>query len=324
MLSIIIPVYNADKTICKCLESILNDNPSFPYEVIAVNDGSLDQSQDILERISKENSHLIVFNKSNGGVSSARNFGISRARGRWIMFVDADDYLSPGWADLVSKQLDNSSNFVVFSQQEYNDFGFENTIEMITGLRNGPFMSCIWSKLYKREIIQQHNIKFLSGVINGEDSLFNLNYYLCCRDINYVQENIYNYYINTLSATNRLDLRFLDSDIEYQKRLMDILNTESFKFDYICKFSILNAWLVFFNRYSIKNSYNLNDFKALYENNMYFEVLKDYRKYSQYFSKVKRFLLSLLSNGNYWIVYKIFKLKNKLKKQRYSTRVERI
>ncbi|MEG1313359.1 MAG: glycosyltransferase, partial [Bacilli bacterium] len=93
-LSIIVPVYNVDKYINKCIESILAQTFT-DFELLLVNDGSLDSSGSICDEYEKKDSRIKVFHKENGGVSSARNLGLENARGEWIAFVDGDDWISP-------------------------------------------------------------------------------------------------------------------------------------------------------------------------------------------------------------------------------------
>lgn len=93
LVSIIVPVYNTERYLTKCLKSILNQSYQ-NIELIVVNDGSLDGSEKIIEEIAKDDSRVHLYNKENGGLSSARNFGISKSHGDYIIFVDSDDYIS--------------------------------------------------------------------------------------------------------------------------------------------------------------------------------------------------------------------------------------
>lgn len=323
MLSIIIPVYNSEKEITKCLESILKNNTSFEYEIILVNDGSTDNSLNILEKFSSNYENIKVFNQKNEGVSSARNLGISKASGEWIMFVDSDDFLSDGWSKIVERYLKSDNEFIIFSNNSHFETDRSKIIEMITGVVASQYMTCIWSKMYKTHIIKKYNIKFQYGIINGEDVIFNLEYYLKCKNIQFVKANIYNYYINNLSVTNSFNSKFIESDILYQCRLQNILESLEDNFDYICKVNILNAWLVFFNRYSYVKKYDYRDISSLVDDEKYAKVIKKYRDYIQYFSKSKKILLYLVYNKFYRLVYYLFKIKNKLIKKTKIT-IERI
>lgn len=323
MLSIIIPVYNSEKEITKCLESILKDNVSFEYEIILVNDGSTDNSLNILEFFNSNYENIKVFNQKNGGVSTARNLGLSKASGEWIMFADSDDFFSEGWSIVVEKYLKSDNEFIIFSNNSYYGIDKSKIIQMITGVGTSQYMACVWSKMYRAHIIKSYNIKFQHGIINGEDALFNLEYYLKCKNIQFVKKNIYNYYINNLSVTNSFNSKFLESDILYQDRLQKILEPLEGNFEYICKVNILNAVLVFFNRCSYAKKYNYKDISSLVNNKKYAKVIKEYRNYIQYFSKSKKILLSLINNKFYRLIYYLFKIKNKLRRK-IKIRIERI
>lgn len=314
MVSIVVPVYNAEKSIKKCIESIVNEDVSFPYEIILINDGSKDNSINVLKLFANHYNNIKILEQNNQGVSSARNLGISNASGEWIMFLDADDFLYSGWSKIVEKYLENKCDFIIFSNDNYEENDEKNVINMITGIQPKYNMSCIWSKMYRLEIIKQNNLKFQEGIINGEDALFNLEYYLKCKNINFEKAEIYNYSPNNLSATNSFNSKFLESDMLYQSRLQQILKSLDKDYEKNSKISALNAWLVFFNRYSYKKSFNLKDFEVLLKNEIYMNVIDDYSNYSKYFSRSKRILLILLHYKRYKLVYLSFKLKNKIKK----------
>lgn len=186
-LSVIIPAYNAEKEIEKCINSILNTNHT-DFEVIVVNDGSTDNTKQILDRYL--DSHLIVIHKVNEGVSVARNIGIKNATGDYVLFVDADDELEPQALDyltnyLLDKQLDllqfsvstdtYNQNSCKKNLEYYLNKSYTSSKEAFLYLINHGFY-CVWNKLYRREFIE--NITFPKGIKTGEDFIFNCNVFL--------------------------------------------------------------------------------------------------------------------------------------------------
>lgn len=326
MLSIIIPVFNAQNTIKRCINSILEEKTCFHYEIIVVDDGSIDKSHEILLSFRKHHSDKIkVIMQENKGVSVARNRGIIEAKGKWVMFVDADDFLSKGWSKIVEKQMKTNSEFIVFSKEKIENPTSRDIIEMIVGLNATGHLSCVWSKLYLTSILKKEDINFHTNIINGEDILFNLEYYLKTKEINFCFGSIYNYYINNASATNRYNSDFLNSDNMYQeelKKLIKLIPENETK--YIIEISILNAWLIFFERYSYRKSFNLNDLKKLVENSQYTKELENGFKYSEYFSKSKILILYFLYKKKYKLVFYLFKIRKLLKKPKQKYRIERI
>lgn len=191
-ISVIVPIYNAQKYINNCIESILRQNYN-KFELILVDDGSTDLTKSILENYSKKYSQIKLITKDNGGVSSARNIGIKHATGEWITFVDADDMLSSNYlsnlikpiAEFPSTELIisgyknvNRNNYEITQEVIYNRQYSTNAIECFFNNLNVfhfyPFFP--YSKLYKTAIIKNHNILFDEKMSLGEDRVFILQY----------------------------------------------------------------------------------------------------------------------------------------------------
>lgn len=191
-ISVIVPIYNAQKHINNCIESILRQNYN-KFELILVDDGSTDLTKSILENYSKKYSQIKLITKDNGGVSSARNIGIKHATGEWITFVDADDMLSSNYLSNLIKPIAefpsieliisgyknvNSKNHEITQEVIYNRKYSTNAIECFFYNLNifhfYPFFP--YSKLYKTSIIKNHNIYFDEKMSLGEDRTFILQY----------------------------------------------------------------------------------------------------------------------------------------------------
>lgn len=211
--SVIVPVYNVEKYLRKCLDSIINQTLK-EIEIICVNDGSTDNSRAILEEYKNKDSRIIIVDKTNGGLSSARNTGIKVATAPYIGFVDSDDWIEPqtyeisslymqedidavGFgANIVLEGIDEHSDRVVNEKayHKLNMFGkykiCDTTIKMLSN-------TC-WNKLYKRSIINKYEIDFPEGNI-FEDGEFFHKYFLHVRNIYIIKEYFYNYILRQQS-----------------------------------------------------------------------------------------------------------------------------
>ena len=188
-LSIIIPVYNVEKYLEECLNSVLEIR-DINYEVLVVNDGSLDNSQKIIDEYCKKNNRVKSFMKENGGASSARNYGLEKAQGEYIWFVDSDDLVVLSEFDKFFKEIKNLDLDVVLAN--YNSFYNKNDIkikkiEKFKELENLPALTgkeyfdfsdnknlfdiLIWKNIYKRKFLLEEKIFFEEGII-FEDELF--------------------------------------------------------------------------------------------------------------------------------------------------------
>ena len=135
MIDIIIAAYNCEKTINKCIDSLLKQTYK-DINIIVVNDGSTDNTYKVLEKICKRNNNVIVFNKENGGAASARNYGLKNSKSSFFTFIDADDYVTPDYVlDMVNKQKEEDydlviSNYVKTNNTSSNTSDFENTFSL--------------------------------------------------------------------------------------------------------------------------------------------------------------------------------------------------
>ncbi|HHV12444.1 MAG TPA: glycosyltransferase [Clostridiales bacterium] len=199
LVSVIVPVYNAEKYIEKCIDSIVNQTYK-EIELILVNDGSTDQS---LEKIKKYNA--IVIDKKNGGASSARNEGLRRATGDYIMFLDSDDWLDPHCVEHIMKNQADIIRFNIvyeyasgaseimpadFNDCQYidkKDFSKEIYYKILTGIK----MNSVCRNFYKREVIE--HLYFDEGLDTAEDLIFNIEAYTKANSFLYVHKPFYHY-----------------------------------------------------------------------------------------------------------------------------------
>ncbi len=209
-ISIIIPVYNAEKYIEKCLDSIcFQPYSKISFEIIAINDGSTDNSLKILEKYAQKIKNIYIVNQQNSGAGKARNIGIEKANGKYIWFVDSDDYISENAFEKLDKFIKNDYDFVVFN---YNFLNIKNRLFSICNLPkqskqtiNYYFLNTnalyLWKHLYKAEIIKKNNINFINGIKNIEDFEFNIKFFLHIKSIYFLDAYLYNYFENSLSTS---------------------------------------------------------------------------------------------------------------------------
>lgn len=187
LLSVIVPVYNAEKTLRQCVDSILGQDYR-NFELLLIDDGSKDSSPEICDEYSQTDNRVKVFHKPNGGVSSARNVGISKARGEWLTFIDADDYITDGYfdgvvgqnEDVLIKGYHKFDHSGIVSGKEAEDLlgipAFSDFLSQYVtdSLLRGPVF-----KFYKRSLIG--DLRFLTDMKIGEDAWFVFNYLARCK-----------------------------------------------------------------------------------------------------------------------------------------------
>jgi glycosyltransferase involved in cell wall biosynthesis len=212
-ISVIIPVYNVEKFLRKCLDSVVNQTMR-DIEIICINDGSTDGSLDILKEYAEKDDRIIVINQTNGFVGSARNNGLKIARGKYIQFVDSDDYLELNACETAYKYaLQYDADVVVFGYKNFpkqvgnvkNKRGkglkYKEVDVFHGGLRSGRHLcrSMIWNKLYRHKIIK--GCYFTEWLRFRDDEHFNFQVDKKINTLVQIPEQLYNFRLNLNSIT---------------------------------------------------------------------------------------------------------------------------
>lgn len=179
-ISVIVPVYNTEKYVKKCLESIIKQTMQ-DFEIIVVDDGSTDDSANIIKEVisNNENVEIKYYKKENGGLSDARNYGIRFATGKYISFIDSDDYIDEDLYKDLEKHIDEDIDVIKFKMQTVDEYG--NLIEKISGPNfekctgeeafeqlssKEKFLEVACIYLYKREFWTQNNFEYSVRIIS--------------------------------------------------------------------------------------------------------------------------------------------------------------
>lgn len=218
LLSVIVPVYNTEPYLSRCIESILNQG-SINFELLLIDDGSTDSSGAICDSYAEKDTRIRVFHKENGGVSSARNLGIDNAQGEWLYFVDSDDELLPNGlrtlVDNISDDVDvvmggfesvNELGNVIREATESVNFRLSRKESVITLYRGHGccgyfFLGYTWQRLFRKSLVDRFNLRFDTSIAIKEDTLFVMQYVRRSNGITqFATQPIYRYYQRPNSA----------------------------------------------------------------------------------------------------------------------------
>lgn len=211
--SIIVPVYNVELYIIECVDSILKQSFT-DFELILINDGSTDNSSAICKELSEQDYRIKYISKQNEGVSRTRNLGISIATGKYLCFIDSDDYLEKDFLSILYNHAKNDSDMIVSNWKMLKNGNFANShLDFPSDFVNTSRISkehfriinkivYIWSSAYKYDIIKSNDIKFDENMDYCEDVLFFITYFDKCRTISFSNNHSYIHRIsnNGLSA----------------------------------------------------------------------------------------------------------------------------
>ena len=311
-LSIIVPVYNVEKYLRQCLDSLVNQDYQ-NFEIICINDGSNDNSEDILKEYSSKYSFLSYYSKENGGLSSARNYGINYAKGKYIGFIDSDDYVEGSFiSKMLKKAKENDSDIVVC---DINSFYEDNSkpSHILEGLnhkypnldsRKRLLVSSMfaWNKIYKREFFLRENILYPEGLLY-EDLEVSSYLGVKSKGIDYVKEVLINYRQRENSIMSTKNRKVLDI-FEILRRLYERFDSNGLLSEYhdeICWLFIENLLLYGLFRLMYQDDYRdlylhsksfLKSYFPNWRNNKYIKDLP--RKYRLFVLYNNSFVLPLL------------------------------
>lgn len=224
--SIIVPVYNAEKYLANCIESLSNQTYT-NIEIILVNDGATDNSLTICENYAKKDKRIIVKSIENSGVSTARNIGIDLATGKYITFVDSDDWAEPEMLEYAVENIEYHESDITIWSYYKNYYNNEIKLSLLPGgdqvfeddktflylktiygrysediVREGVSVGTTWCKLYRTNFVKKNKIKFNPLLTRAQDTIFSLHAFSLANKISFFDEHLYHYRISNSSTTS--------------------------------------------------------------------------------------------------------------------------
>ncbi|MBR2953009.1 MAG: glycosyltransferase family 2 protein [Clostridia bacterium] len=262
--SVIIPVYNSEKTIKRCIDSIASQERT-DVEIIVINDGSTDMTESICNKMQNKYNNIVYIRKENGGVSSARNLGLSVAKGKYVMFIDSDDYVDGKCFEIFDSYTKSDADYYqfVFSieangkvkkviswPERYVNTESEKEAFIVESVVTRSINSC-WAKLYRREIIEKTGLRFYDELSMGEDLTFVFTFLLSADKLERVDSIIYFADVtNKESLSRRYREKLLEQKILVYEKMLNALEKSNIKGESV-KNSL--AWLHYRNAYSVVN-----------------------------------------------------------------------
>lgn len=218
--SIIIPVYNAEKYLDRCIDSILKQTYR-NWEAILVNDGSTDSCMEILNSYAEKDSRFRIISKSNGGASSARNTGLDALRTEYFCFVDADDSIHPDYLrQMLGAAIEHNCDLVI-TGVNFQDRGGALYLSGLIELNPSQYIKCITggpvAKLYRRDIVNNPRLRFCEDMQYAEDYVFTRTYALRVNRYFALREAMYNYHYDNADS---LDHRFAVRAMPFEQYLL--------------------------------------------------------------------------------------------------------
>lgn len=249
MISVVIPVYNTEKYLGRCIDSVLCSTFR-NFEMILVDDGSTDHSLDICRRYSQKDKRIKLFSQGHSGVCAARNKGIELSRGEWVVFVDSDDMISCDFLETIAGEEYQDCDILIFdyarrdrrlgakrrkrtakAERYVRYYRKRHMASMIRKMLyaetlekdgNSSLLSPC-AKAYRTSVIQQYSIRFPDDIIIGEDKLFNIMFYLKMKKCAYIPKIVYYVRWRSDSATHCFQPEFVKNYIRFQRRLKRLL-----------------------------------------------------------------------------------------------------
>lgn len=308
--SVIMPAYNAEKTIKDAILSVLNQSYK-DFELIIVNDGSKDSTEFILNDYAQHDSRIKAISISNSGVSNARNIGIEKCKGEYVTFIDSDDKMEPEFIEAMVNHMTDDCDIVCCGYGVVTNEGkylFDQKIEAgkyeknryfqgIAMLQENNAFNALWNKLFRLSIIREHNLKMNPEVKMGEDFLFIVDYMnkmnssICC-----ISDALYHYTLSLNGAQATLNKDdTVEKRIERINYLVPLYEREGYPMD-----SIYDEQLRYIYSSLRDNSFDKEKLNSLLKING-FEKLKTYKPDK---NKMRLFKMILFSKS--WILIKLF------------------
>lgn len=331
-ISIVIPIYNADQVLEKCITRVLNQSYE-NIEIILVNDGSTDKSLDICKKFSKVDSRIKLINKENGGVAKARNDGLSLATGDYIYFVDPDDYTESNLFDFMSKfLLQNPCDIVVFGHEKrinnngtilkktcipgkFKAVNTEDKKKFLTNMYLSGSGFSAWDKFISRSFLIENDLKF-PLLKRGQDMAFCANCFEKAKVVCGINEIFYHYESFCATGNSRLDPDIVKNHIYIFKQMCKIFCDKLIDFNQneFLKFIFLQ-WFAYVVPNNIINNVHISsktEINKMYNDTDFDLILRNF-KYSKNNNLKLNIMLFVLKTRSYYFLKLFVLLVNRFK-----------
>lgn len=255
--SVIVPVYNSEKTILRCLNSI-QECRSANTEIIVVNDGSTDKSDELIREFYECYSDVIYLKKENGGVSSARNVGLDAARGDYILFVDSDDYVLPNYFEVIDRIIDaHSVEFIAHCVQSWKEDISVYTVPeeiavAVSKLEYAGRLAQSPQKVFSRELIEILHLRFCEDLVIGEDIAFIFAYALHVKSFAIIKEEIYQIVLDNTDSLSRKKRPYLcEQALKMRAEMWHSLKSVKLSADVYDIYYNMFCWSFYHSAYSV-------------------------------------------------------------------------
>lgn len=304
MVSIIVPIYNKEKYLNKCIDSILNQTYK-DIELILINDGSTDNSLQICKNYEKDQ-RVKIIDKKNGGVSSARNYGLEKATGSKVLFVDADDYIDTHYIESLCQFTEDlvicgyytvTPQGTLIQEKSFN-ISFPNFQEILDNILDKKYTKLLvvpYLKLFDLNLIKKNKISFQTDMSFGEDACFVFDYLKKCKSVRFIP---YCGYFNVIidGTLSRKYVQDMGRQVlMLDNRISQMINNKNIEMIDYWKFR--NIKLIIFN----EKSQSFSIFKKNIQN-----VIIDKNMKKKYFSFYDKVIFFLLKNKLFFVLYLIY------------------
>lgn len=307
--SVIVPIYNVESYLTHCVNSLLDQDFDQNYEIILVDDGSMDKSGAIADNFAKQYDNVYVIHKKNSGLSDARNTGIEKASGKWLAFIDSDDYVSKEFLNIMFKSAEKEQADLVicgFNRVDENNRLIESKGHSYKVMNAKKFWQDIyfnkvesiiytvaWNKLYSRKLFEK--VRYRSGIKNEDDDII----YSLVSETNkilFIPNNLYYYrkrrgsIMDDINMSAQLNIGILSI---FHRRTLDFINNKEFGF---AKKNLENTTIMLINNYVYEpRNQRLNYFEDVMRNDC--KILMKYNHNPSIktvlYLKFKRIIISL-------------------------------
>lgn len=326
MVTVIIPAYNCESTIVRCVTSVINQTYK-DLEVIVVNDGSVDNTGNIVSNLCVKDSRINLITQPNGGVSTARNCGIAAAKGEFITFVDSDDYIQPTFVEELMAMYApgllpvvnfsdgvSSKGILPIADEEMITIDLGSIDEdYLTGIIGRKIGFCIWNKLFSRDVLVKENIWFDKNIQIGEDMIFMFRYLCHCESISVNSAPLYNYVVNTDSATKKGDANLA---FKYEKTWDALSKIEESNVK--IKEAVVSAWSLDIMPYILLNkditAMNLKQFRCFFQKMGELKISESVKQASSPKGIKKKLVQNAIKGQKWFLLFIIIKLYSFYKK----------